>query len=162
WLNDICSHMINIGNRFKRCVYIYEFSDNYVYIGLTFNIHKRNIQHLNSGPVYKHLQINNNYKLKMLTDYINVDDAKKKEIFFINEYRNNNYNLLNTHNGGEIGGSTPKWIFSVCLEEAKKCKKLSEYRKYKSYNAAWRNNWITKICEICEFDISQIIKINKA
>ena len=156
WLNDICSHMKNIGNKFKRCVYVYEFSDNYVYIGLTFNINKRNIQHINAGPVYKHIKINSDYELKILTDYICVDDAKKKEIYYIEKYKKDNYNLLNTHKGGEIGGSTLKWTFEACLDEAKKCKNLSEYRKCKSYYSVWKNKWTNNICEICKFDISQI------
>jgi len=84
WLNDICSHMKNIGNRFKRCVYVYEFSDNYVYIGLTFNINKRNIQHINAGPVYKHIQINRDYKLQILTEYILTMQRKRRYIILKN------------------------------------------------------------------------------
>lgn len=35
WLDEICLHMEILGNKFKRCIYVYEFSDNYAYIGLT-------------------------------------------------------------------------------------------------------------------------------
>jgi len=37
WLDEICSHIIPQGNLFKRLVYVYEFSDNYTYIGITCN-----------------------------------------------------------------------------------------------------------------------------
>ena len=35
WLDDICSHMKVIGNLHKRCIYVFEFSDKSVYVGLT-------------------------------------------------------------------------------------------------------------------------------
>lgn len=35
WLDEICNHMIIVGNRMKRCIYAIEFLDNYVYIGLS-------------------------------------------------------------------------------------------------------------------------------
>jgi len=37
WLDEICKHMKNIGNIFKRLVYLCEFQDGYVYIGITCN-----------------------------------------------------------------------------------------------------------------------------
>ena len=46
WLDEICSHMIIIGNRMKRCIYAIEFVDNYVYIGLSYNAEKRFNTHL--------------------------------------------------------------------------------------------------------------------
>ena len=46
WMNDICSHMksTNLNN---RCIYSYEFSDNHVYIGLTYKLKERHNRHLN-------------------------------------------------------------------------------------------------------------------
>ena len=41
WLDDICQHMIPIGSKYKRCIYSYEFADNHVYVGLTYNLNKR-------------------------------------------------------------------------------------------------------------------------
>ncbi len=40
-----------IGNKFKRCIYAYEFSDNYVYVGLTLNLDKRNNRHLKKNSL---------------------------------------------------------------------------------------------------------------
>ena len=34
WLDEICLHMEVLGNLFQRCIYAFEFSDNYVYVGL--------------------------------------------------------------------------------------------------------------------------------
>ena len=43
WLDEICLHMKSIGNKYNRCIYAYEFSDNYVYVGLTCNLEKFSI-----------------------------------------------------------------------------------------------------------------------
>ncbi len=48
-LDDICKHMKEKGNSFTRMIYAYEFSDNHVYIGLTFNEKKRKSEHLTDG-----------------------------------------------------------------------------------------------------------------
>lgn len=40
WLDEICSHMIVLGNHYKRCIYAYEFPNiegrDYVYVGLHY------------------------------------------------------------------------------------------------------------------------------
>jgi len=28
WLDEICSHMQSFGDKYKRCIYVYEFNDN--------------------------------------------------------------------------------------------------------------------------------------
>ena len=42
----------------KRLIYVYEFSDNSCYIGLTYNIKNRNRQHLesNKSPVFNYIK----------------------------------------------------------------------------------------------------------
>lgn len=151
WLNEICSHMKIKGNKYKRCIYAYEFSDNFVYVGLTYNIRERNLQHLKNGPVYDHIQLNNNYKLKQLTEYIPIEDAKEKEIHYIKIYKERNYKLLNSANGGELGGGIKKWSFEKCIDDAKKYKNKNEYRKSKSYRSATRNKWLDEIYDKCNF-----------
>ena len=46
WLDEICYHMKIIGNIKKRCIYAIEFSDNNVYVGLSYNYEKRFLEHL--------------------------------------------------------------------------------------------------------------------
>ena len=43
---DLYDHMIIQGNRYKRLIYVFEFSDKRCYIGLTGNIKRREKQHL--------------------------------------------------------------------------------------------------------------------
>ena len=72
-LHESCQHMKRLGNLYNRCIYSYEFPDNYVYVGLTYNLHERNLQHIKMGPVFKHIKETNlEPELTQLTNYIDV------------------------------------------------------------------------------------------
>lgn len=107
WLDEICFHMKPLGNLYKRCVYVYEFSDKSVYIGLTFNLEKRDNQHLNKKtPVHNHMEKTHTHPIRrILSEYIDAIEAKQLEINTIIEYRNNGWNILNKSKGGELGGN---------------------------------------------------------
>jgi len=108
WLDEICSHMEIKGNKYKRCIYVYEFDDNVAYIGLTYNMNVRHQQHMKRGPVYRHESKIKLYKYKQLTDYLNVKDVKFNENFYIKKYKNNGWKLLNSATGGATGGDGQK------------------------------------------------------
>jgi hypothetical protein len=111
WNDEICSHMIILGDKYKRLIYAYEFSDNYVYVGLTFNINKRNAKHLSITekkltPVAKHIvETNTLPKLSVKTEYLPTQMAQNVEKFYILEYKNNGWILLNKLDGGGLGAS---------------------------------------------------------
>ena len=163
WLDDICSHMTIVGNKYKKCIYVYEFKKTKtVYVGLTFNIEVRNEQHLKRGPVFIYLKNGIKPLFKKLTDYIDVEEAKIKEQFFVDEYRNSGWNVLNTAKPGAIGGGIRKWTKEKCLLDAKTyvCKK--DYRNNsKGYRAALRNNWLVEIYKICGFEFSKRFQKNE-
>ena len=79
--SELFDHMERLGNKKNRLIYVYEFIDNYFYVGLTYNIKRRNDQHLGkekhkATSVYKHiLKTGTLPKLIIKTDYINVNDA---------------------------------------------------------------------------------------
>lgn len=169
WMNDVCSHMKRIGNKMFRCIYVYEFSDNSAYIGLTYNLEKRNINRKsqNNDAVTKHIkQTNIKPTLKQLTEYLQVDTAVELENNYINFYRKNGWNILNSVNGGALGASKKKWTVEKCHDEALKYESRSEfyYKSNKIYAAACRYGWLNEICahmsskriswtiEICEND----------
>ena len=60
WLCDICNHMKPLGNIGKRLIYAAIFTDNYVYIGLTYNLDNRSHEHMNNKKcaIYKHIKKN--------------------------------------------------------------------------------------------------------
>lgn len=150
YLDEACFHMIPIGNRVMRMVYSYEFSDNCVYVGLTYNIEKRNTTHLLKGPVFNHIQESHIIpKRKTISEnYIPWIDAGILEQKTIEEYRNDGWNILNTSKGGGMGGKEIKWTKELIMKEALKYNTRSEFRKKspKGYDAAIRNNLLDVVC----------------
>ena len=98
WLDEISSHMPKVGDLRKRCVYVYEFSDNHAYIGLTYNINKRSENRLRNDKdsVTKHIKESELTPIiKQLTDYLDCETAKKTETDNILIYKNRGWNILN-------------------------------------------------------------------
>ncbi len=144
WMDDICSHMKSFGNRIKRCIYVYEFSDNYAYIGLTYNIEKRNSLHQRSGSVYNYLKMNPSYELKILTNFVNIEEAKKLENKYVKEYKKNGWKILNKIKTGGIGGSK-FWTKEKCQNIASECKTINEFYKTKAYKPSKKYGWFDEI-----------------
>jgi len=151
-LDEICSHMIVIGNKKKRCIYVFEFGDNFAYVGLTYNTNKRIVEHLSTrnSQVYKHVQTTNLTPVfKQLTDYLDVSDAMIKENDYLTQYENNGWKLLNKAKTGALGGNEVYWTIKKCHEEALKYEKKYEFMKGTpaAYSAAYKNGWLVEICE---------------
>jgi hypothetical protein len=151
WVDEICSHMKRTGNKLFRCVYVYEFPDNYAYVGLTYDVSKRDRSRKfqNDDAVTTYIRKTNlTPKLKQISDYIHVDFAIELEKDLIEFYCNNGWKMLNKAKGGVIGGNSKKWNKGVCAIEALKYVSRSDfYRKSnKYYTAAQRNGWLDDIC----------------
>jgi hypothetical protein len=150
WDDEICSHMIRLGNRENRCIYVYEFSDNCAYIGLTYNLAQRNNYRKlkNNDAVTKHIsETNLTPAIKQLTEYIPTNKASLLENEYIEKYRNNGWIILNRIKGGTIGGVL-KWNFEKCREEALKYTTKTEFKRGNdsAYKSAKRHNWFDEIC----------------
>jgi predicted GIY-YIG superfamily endonuclease len=159
WLDEICVHMIERGNKYKRLIYAYEFNDNHVYIGLTYDLDKRNTQHLTNtnSQIYKHIKITNSkYKILELTKYIDVKLSKEKEQYYIDLYKKENWYILNRAKGGAIGGKELYWTKDKCQEEALKYRSRSEFKNNTSgsYYSALKYNWLDEICAHMERPIN--------
>ena len=150
WIDDICKHMIKIGDRKHKCIYSYEFSDNSVYVGLTYNTTKRINGHENdiNSCVYKHIEKTNISPIfNQLTDYIDVDYAIKMEGEYVEKYKNDGWCILNKAKTGSIGGCPIKWTKEKCLEESLKYNTKKELRKANKtvYNTILKNSWMKEI-----------------
>jgi len=153
-IDDICSHMTIIGNIVKRCIYVYEFPDHSVYIGLTFNINNRHKRHTtstkkeNKSSVYKKINQNFTYELKQLTNYIEIEKAIYFENFYVNEYRKNGWYILNKRKTGGLGGNILKWTKEKCKDESLKYISKSEFYKnsMSAYQSAKRIGILDEIC----------------
>lgn len=87
----------------NRCIYSYEFEDHSVYIGLTCNLNNRKNRHCKDGSVYEHKKTCSIYNIIVLTDYINENEAKIKENFYVNKYKEEGWNILNKTGTGSLG-----------------------------------------------------------
>jgi hypothetical protein len=152
WITDVCSHMESVGNRRLRLIYSYEFVDNSVYVGLTYNLNERNNFHLNqkgNSSVREHILLTGLIPvLKKLTDYIDVNDASILEGYYLNMYKEKGWRILNKSKTGTIGGANKIWIKEKCQEESLKYNNKKDFR-FKScaaYSSAYKNGWLDEIC----------------
>lgn len=150
YLDEICLHMIKLGNIKFRCIYAYEFSDNYVYVGLTCNPKHRKIWRKNNikDAVTKHMiETNLIPKYIELTNFVDINEATNLEEFYLNKYKNNGWNVLNVAKTGSIGGNNLFWTKDRCKIEALKYNTKNEFRLNcgGAYNSSIRNNWIEDI-----------------
>jgi hypothetical protein len=150
WIKDICSHMEYHGTRFIRCVYVYEFVDNYVYVGLTYNTKRRDKEHKNGlkSAVYKHIKETGLIPNFIPGDYIPVEEAQKLEGETVQKYKLNGWCILNKAKTGNLGGSVLIWNKEKCAQEALKFNSRNIFRiNSKSYRAALANGWLNEICQ---------------
>lgn len=143
--------MKKIGNKYYRCIYAYEFIEyNVCYIGLTYNLKKRDLQHRNKNTYsavrcFSELKNVNIPEPIQLTEYIEQNEASKREKYFVNLYREKNWNILNRATPGCLGGRKGK--IDICIENLKEIAlnytKISDFAK--DYVTAYKfiriNSW---------------------
>lgn len=149
--NEVQNILGRVGNRYNKCIYSYEFPDNRVYVGLTYNLEERqkNRDRDKNDSVTKHILETGLQPIrKQLTEYIPVDEAVRLEGEYVEKYRNEGWIILNQVKTGAIGGSIIKWTKSACAEEAKKYITKVEFREGNpsAYVIAKNNKWISEIC----------------
>ena len=108
WMDDITKHMVPVGSLYKRMVYVYEFPDNHVYVGLTYNKKRRHNAHTNidkiTSPVAKHIiktALDPIYKEE--STYITTIDAQNLEHRTLERYMSKGWVILNTSKPGGLG-----------------------------------------------------------
>ena len=151
WIDECCKHMEVLGNSYKRMIYAVVFSNNHIYIGLTYNPNKRFKQHLSDkkSTVYKYKkEIKLEPKLKKLTDFLDKNIASQQEGVFKKKYEKKGYIILNKRKTGGLGGRPTKWTKEKCLAAALKCKTISEFRKRFNppYTYSKTHEWLNEIC----------------
>lgn len=151
WLDEVCMHMELLGNAFKRCIYAFEFSDKYVYVGLTMNINRRETQHLNNqnSAVFQHMKDTDLIpQRKILCNFLEKSYARKMEGKFLEKYINEGWVSLNKAKTGSLGGGIRFWTEEKCAEESMKYTSRSDFSEYSSgaYTSALKNGWLDNIC----------------
>ena len=153
FLDEICSHMEVVGNMQKRCIYAFEFEDNYVYIGLTCNIRRRERSHLTKkkSPVFRHIESTGlTPSLIIVHDYTSKDIAGILEDETINIYRKNGWHILNRIKAGALGSLPKKWTKERCLSTLQGCSSLAEFKTCfpGAYNSCQANKWMDDVYQI--------------
>jgi hypothetical protein len=153
-LPKITSHMKPLGNRTKRIIYAYEFPDNFVYVGLTYDLDYRDKSHRKKerSQVYQHIDKSGLVPtLKQLTlDYVPATEAQLLEKQYIEEYKENGWNILNKATAGGLGSSVlENWtldkILNISLNYQNKTLFCSENRS--ACNAAKRFGWYEQVTQ---------------
>lgn len=150
WMNLISQHMQPVGNKYYRCIYAYEFSDNHVYVGLTYNLNERQKNrdsHKNDAVTRYINKIGIIPIRKQLTEFVSVEVAKFLEGEFVKKYEENGWIILNSKQTGGIGGKTIYWTKENCLLAANNCKTRTEFhKKYRgAYSSSLKHKWLDEI-----------------
>ena len=137
-----------LGNMEKRFVYVYEFADKSVYVGLTCHLQNRHAQHLKSKRFTKE-KVGVAFEKKIITkNPIAVSRAAELEGTIIKEYESDGWTILNKASAGGLGGrGAAKNIEEYVTSCAKQCKTKKEFeaRFNGAYQAAHRLGILNQI-----------------
>lgn len=152
WIKEICRHMERQGNKELRKIYVFEFYDNYAYVGLAMNPEKRKSQHLstNTSGVFKHLkETGSGYDFKVLSDdFLSSSQAAEEEENKIRDYAAEGWNMINVRPGGDLGFIPRKYTKEYCAEVAKKYQYRFDFIKgdKAAYEGARRYGYLDEVC----------------
>jgi len=144
--NEICSHMERLGDNRFRALYVFEYSDNSVYVGLTWNYQQRYKYHIKENKLLINKRYLSNEIYKELGVFYPKDIAAIKEQELIEEYRANEWTILNKKKGGGLGGSTLIWNKKSCIKDSKNYTIIGEWIKksHSAYRSALHNGWLSE------------------
>lgn len=143
------SHMIPVGNKKRRCVYVITVEKaKLAYVGLTGNLKRREADHLKTK---RFVNLANQYGQDSIvcikvSEYIASEDAQALENQTAKDFQQKGYRLLNRAKTGGLGGIDRKWTDKAIYKEAAKYDLLKEWRENSpsSYSAAGKKGIIRK------------------
>ena len=106
WYEECCAHMGTRGNK-QRVIYAYEFEEAHAaYIGLTFKMEVRNKRHHKEGAVFEFAKLHGIEipKPRILTDYMDQEEASIQEGVWLQKYKDWGWMILNRLKTGSLGG----------------------------------------------------------
>lgn len=124
-LDKLCAHMKKRGSWYRRKIYAFEFVDGCAYVGLSRCPEKRYKQHVSGkgeSAVFTHIkQTGAACQFKILTDWLEKEDAAKTEEQYRKQYASDGWKMLNRVRGGALGSSP------VAFTETEIRKVVSQY-----------------------------------
>lgn len=154
----------------KYKIYVYEFLNQYCYIGLSNNPLRRDGEHHIKGSVFQHSQVFEEPipEMKILEEDLDEYEAQTSEDNWCKYYVDKGYTLINKAKMGlfisSLGGKKNNLVvdksneqcydlqiqYRECLEEAKKYSYLSDFRKLSnkyyemSRKYGWKYEWLER------------------
>lgn len=137
WYEECCLHMGEKGDK-QRIIYAYEFDEAHAaYIGLTFKMEVRNKRHHREGAVYDFAALHgfDIPEPKVLTDYMDQNEASIQEGVWLQKYKDDGWIILNRFKTGSLGGQEVLDYDIAKIEESMQgFTKLNDWeRSYSSY-----------------------------
>ena len=133
-------------------IYVYELSEfNKAYIGLTNNINRRDKEHLfNDETSLSKFCKEHNLSLpeyKILEENLIPTEAKKKEKYWVDFYKDNGWEMFNISKTGGLGFIKIKWTKKALQEEANKYITRGDFQKNNStaYNSTCAKKLLDKL-----------------
>jgi len=118
-LDKICSHMQPSGHFYKRCIYLCEFEDGTVYIGLTFSVRDRTLRREkdpNDAVTKYQSKTNLSYETKQISDFLSLKEAVRLEEEIRQKYLNEGRKVLNRTKCGSVGATYSSQEKTKCLK----------------------------------------------
>jgi predicted GIY-YIG superfamily endonuclease len=124
-----------VGHAYKRAVYAIEFSDNSVYVGLTYDYRARFQGHIikkSSNPLVEKKKKTKRYRWVEFNKWLDLEEAQKEENRIKTKYIKSGWNILNrakTGKGsGSLGSARIIWTDTKIAECASLCKTPGEFK----------------------------------
>ncbi len=149
-VDKCCAHMTPQAHPYSGSyvVYAYEFADHYAYVGHTFRPSQRVGQHMQRGPVLKHMGVCPDYSYKVLEDGIKSPvESAEAEAHWQAKYQEQGWTPLWTAKAGGLGTvQVTRWTKEAVMAEARKYKTRQEWidKSQMSYRIAKREGWFAE------------------
>lgn len=151
-LDKLCGHMKRCGSWYKRKIYVFEFADGCAYVGLSRYPEKRRKQHIKGkdrSAVFKHIQETGaDYEFKILTDWLEKDDAARQEEQYRKQYAADGWKMLNRVRGGALGSSPVAFPESEIRKVVRQYDDILDFKKGspKYYRYLRRHDLLDEYC----------------
>jgi predicted GIY-YIG superfamily endonuclease len=127
WLDDVCSHMVRLGSRDERYVYVLRaIGTRKVYVGLTYDPAARYRGHRlrPTGPVFD--IVTQPHSFKVMTKPLTPQSAAAFEINLIRRLQQCGWDLANQKEGGGLGTAKVRWTRAKIQACADQCATRTE------------------------------------
>jgi predicted GIY-YIG superfamily endonuclease len=132
WFKSITKHMIPAANILQRLVYVYEFPNNVAYVGLTYNIERRDYDHRTGRSAVREYADKNKISIpepKIISPLLTIAEAQKLEIKTEKKYIKKGWVTLNKMKPGALGGGIELWDKKKCMVIVKKCNSRTDFHE---------------------------------